>query len=368
MANENTFHIHHTRGPYAEVASAINSFHARSSTDSGPKSESSLNDVSCPFVSTQSIDPHEQRAFIKKASKDSEHAWEDLLEVTPDPWVRATLGPRFWALLIGNDHYPQSPLEGAVNDSLAWESYLVDFFGVPENHIIRIENADRKTMVTALYDLRDNTEIKEGDHVLFAYSGHGSGYDGAIHSFEEDVSQRAGPIEALCPVDRGLSAPDISDREVLLMLTEIHNRTKANITVFLDCSHSTGGTRSVDYNRRSRSLGPLIDPDLVQQMFVEADNNERRGSTISVCSPTWATDTAGLYRPVMLTACQDTELALEEKKNGVFTSSVLKVLRSGKRRGLTCSGLVEAINTLSRHQRARYDGGDALLFEIDSAH
>ncbi len=154
------------------------------------------------------------------------------------------------------------------------------------------------------------------------------------------------------------------------MLTEIHNRTKANITVFLDCSHYTGGTRSVDYNRRSRSLGPLIDPDLVQRMLAEADNHERRGSTISVRSPTWANDTIDLYRPVMLAACQDTELALEETGEGVFTSSALKVLRSGKRRGLPCSGLVTAINarSLNRDQRARFNGEDAVLFEIDSAH
>jgi hypothetical protein len=156
----------------------------------------------------------------------------------------------------------------------------------------------------------------------------------------------------------------------LLMLAEIHNQTKANITVFLDCSHYTGGTRSFDYNRnrRSRSLGPLIDPDLVQRMFAEADNHERRGSTISVRSPTWANDTIDLYRPVMVAACQDTELALEETGEGVFTSSALKVLRSGRRRGLTCSGLVTAINARSRDQRARFDGEDAVLFEVDSAH
>ncbi|RXW18359.1 hypothetical protein EST38_g7500 [Candolleomyces aberdarensis] len=87
--------------------------------------------------------------------------WKDLPEITPDPRVQATLGPHLWALLIGNDNYPQSPLKGSVNDSLAWKSYLIKFLGVPESQITHIQDADRKTMVTALYDLRDNGEIKE---------------------------------------------------------------------------------------------------------------------------------------------------------------------------------------------------------------
>ncbi|KAJ2921197.1 hypothetical protein H1R20_g15896, partial [Candolleomyces eurysporus] len=176
--------------------------------------------------------------------------WQKLEEVTPDPQVQATWGPRLWALLIGNDRYPQSPLRGAVKDSMAWKVYLIDFLGVPEDHITHIENAKRETMVTALYNLRDNDKIKEGDHILFAYAGHGSRYDAQVYSFEDDIGHRAGSIEALCPVDRGLprrrGTPDISDREVLLILSEIHDQTKADITVVLDCCHSGGRNSRIE--------------------------------------------------------------------------------------------------------------------------
>ncbi|RXW19940.1 hypothetical protein EST38_g5903 [Candolleomyces aberdarensis] len=294
--------------------------------------------------------------------------WRDLPEVAPDPQVRETWGPRLWALLIGNNNYPQSPLRGAVNDSLAWKSYLTGFLGVPESHITQIQDADRNTMVTALYDLRDNHNIKESDHVIFAYAGHGSRYDAQVHSFDDDISHRAGSIEALCPVNRGLpqrrSTPDISDREVLLILSEIHNQTKAEITVVLDCCHSGGGTRELGVDLRSRTLAPLVDPEVTQRMFVEADEHpRRRPSTLSVRSPAWASATVDIYQPVVLTACQDTELAWEENERGLFTSAVMRVLRSEKGRNLTCSGLIKAIVPLSHDQRPRFSGEDTILFE-----
>ncbi|RXW19937.1 hypothetical protein EST38_g5900 [Candolleomyces aberdarensis] len=159
---------------------------------------------------------HQNRANRWEPSPDQLN-WRDIREVAPDSQVQATLGPRLWALLIGNDNYPQSPLKGAVNDSLAWKFYLTDFLGVPESHITHIQDADRKTMVAALYDLRDNHNIKESDHIIFAYAGHGSRYDAQVYSFDDDISHKAGSIEALCPVDRGLprrrATPDISDRE-----------------------------------------------------------------------------------------------------------------------------------------------------------
>ncbi|KAJ2924395.1 hypothetical protein H1R20_g12691, partial [Candolleomyces eurysporus] len=310
---------------------------------------------------------HENRADRWELPPDHPK-WQKLEEVTPDPQVQATWGPRLWALLIGNDRYPQSPLRGAVNDSMAWKVYLIDFLGVPEDHITHIENAKRETMVTALYNLRDNDKIKEGDHILFAYAGHGSRYDAQVYSFEDDIGHRAGSIEALCPVDRGLprrrGTPDISDREVLLILSEIHDQTKADITVVLDCCHSGGGTRELNVDSHSRTLAPLIDPEVIKRMFVEADEHpRRRPSTISVRSQAWASATVDIYRPVLLAACQDTELAWEEKQSGLFTSAVLRILRSEMGKGLTCSGLIEAVGPLRRSQKPRFDGADTIPFQ-----
>jgi hypothetical protein len=332
--------------------------------------------------------------------ENDDYCWElpnqpHLPEVDPFPQVQATLGPRLWALLIGNDNYPQSPLRGTVNDSKAWKSYLIDFLGVPESHITHIQDANREAMVTALYDLRDNEDIKRGDHILFAYAGHGSSYEARSHSFEDDISLQAPSIEVLCPVDRGLNrsppllpvvrdldqvpeekkegkkggTPDISDREVLLILVDVHDRTGANITFVLDCCHSGGGIRGLDdgngggCDRRYRSLGSVDDEEVVERMFAEADDHPRRNpKTLSVRSPTWASDTANIYRPALFAACHETQLAWEENGHGAFTSAIMDVLRSEKGNGLTCSGLIEAIGPLSGNQTPLFDGEETQLF------
>ncbi|KAJ2915799.1 hypothetical protein MD484_g4579, partial [Candolleomyces efflorescens] len=299
---------------------------------------------------------------------------------TADPLetLQQTGGSR-WALLIGNNDYPQSQLEGAVNDCEAWRSVLMKVFGLPSSHITLIRDADRATMVTALYDLRDNPEIKEGDHILFAFSGHGSSLRAKKYSFEDDIGLRAGSIEAICPVDRGLppekGTPDISDRELLLILSEVHNQTKAHVTVVLDCCHSGGGTRGFCNNdqrsdegkptqtRRSRSIAPLVDQKVIDRMFSEADSHPRRHpSTLSVRSSAWANDTADIYRPALLAACQETELAWEENMHGAFTSAILDVLRSERGRVLTCADLIEAISPISGSQRPMFDGEETQLF------
>jgi hypothetical protein len=286
----------------------------------------------------------------------------------------AQAGQRLWALLIGNDNYPQSPLQGSVNDCKAWVSYLTDFHAVPTSHITLIQDADREAIVTALYDLRDNPNIKEGDHILFAFSGHGSSFNAKRYSFEDDVSLRAGSIEAICPVDRGLpvgrGTPDISDRELLLILSDIHDQTKANITVVLDCCHSGGRTRELGddggkYDRRSRTMAPLVDENVIERMFAEADDHpRRRPSNPSVRSPAWASQTVDIYRPALLAACQDTELAWEENMHGAFTSAIMDVLRSEKTDDLTYSGLIKAISPLRQDQQPRFDGKDSILFKI----
>jgi hypothetical protein len=292
-------------------------------------------------------------------------SWQNLEKVPPDPRQKATVGPRLWALLIGNDQYSRYPLQSAVKDSLAWNSYLIDYLGVPENQIKLKKNAKRKTMINSLYDLRDNDRIRPGDHILFAYSGQAQSYNAKAYSLEEEINERAGSIEALCPVDRdGSHIPDISDREVLLILSEIHQKTRANITVVLDCDYSGGFTKAKVPRAMDGFEAPL--DDNAHAMFLKADQHHRRlPSTIFARSPTWAIDTVDFYRPVVLAACQDTELAWERDGHGLFTSAVLQVLQSEKGREITCSGLIKTIGPLKDDQKPRFDGEDRILFGVN---
>jgi hypothetical protein len=305
---------------------------------------------------------------INKVRQKERNRWEGpfssrrfLPEGDSDIRIRGTPVHRLWALLIGNDEYPQIPLHGAVNDSNEWKSYLIDSLLVPEDHITHITNAKRTTMVDALYDLRDNKLIEPGDHIFIAYSGHGASYDAKLYSFETDINQRAGSIEALCPVDRtdGESpVPDISDREVGVLLSEIHRYTQAKITVVFDCCHSGGGVREAQLV--PRRVGALADPKIIEAMFSWADQHPRRSALISVCSLKWAAESRNLYQPVLLAACQDTELAREENGRGLFTSALLRELKKGGK--VECSRLIKAVGALRQDQIPRFCGEDRIMF------
>jgi hypothetical protein len=72
-----------------------------------------------------------------------------------------------------------------------------------------------------------------------------------------------------------------------------------------------------------------------------------------------------LYEPVLLAACQDTELAWEENGHGVFTSALLRELKKGKH--LQCSDLIKAVGSLLLDQKPRFAGRDRVLFFRASA-
>ncbi|PBK90975.1 hypothetical protein ARMGADRAFT_864995, partial [Armillaria gallica] len=155
---------------------------------------------------------------------------------------------QFWAVLIGIDAYRIRPLHGCVSDALAMESYLIKDLGVPQERIQRLlgpteleheslnhsSTPSRANIVSSLLSLVSNPEIEFGDNIIIYISGHGSRYSPSHFGL-------AGSIEALCPIDRGnLGAdgtpiPDISDREINAILTEIARSKGHHITVVLDC-------------------------------------------------------------------------------------------------------------------------------------
>ncbi|PBK82949.1 hypothetical protein ARMGADRAFT_901484, partial [Armillaria gallica] len=163
---------------------------------------------------------------------------------------------RFWAVLIGIDSYPSSPLRGCVNDANKIAQYLMEDLGVTEDHIQRSEpkntNIDcmaptRANIIASLLRHSTDSRIKEGDNILIHFSGHGSKYFCSDYPPYKATSAGTGSIEVLCPIDRdvghGGTVPDISDREINVILSEI-SRTKGHrITFILDCCHSSGLTR-----------------------------------------------------------------------------------------------------------------------------
>ncbi|KAK0457402.1 uncharacterized protein EV420DRAFT_1215915, partial [Desarmillaria tabescens] len=166
------------------------------------------------------------------------------------------------AVVIGIDAYPtkEDVLRGCVSDATKIFGFLTQNLGIPTDHIslllgttaslssfnrasgmARIARATRPPW--SLYEF----QIQKGDNVIIYFSGHGAVYRCKDHpGYGPDSPSSTGTIEALCPMDRRARArgfrlgrskpiPDISDRELSTILTEISRTKGHHITVILDC-------------------------------------------------------------------------------------------------------------------------------------
>ncbi|KAK0227264.1 caspase domain-containing protein [Armillaria nabsnona] len=285
---------------------------------------------------------------------------------------------RTWAVLIGVDAYvvnPEYSLRGCVSDALAMKKYLTNDLMVPEDHIqvllspnpeckppnsvadvlvsliintIRLLYPDcltitsrtlptRDNIIRALVDVSRDPRIKEGDHIILFFSGHGTNYPCEIY-FNDDIGEQ-GNIEALCPVDRGYRdakgyiIPDISDREIHVILKEICRVKGHRITVVLDCCYSGSMTRvPVAAGETCRAVDALDGSPSKNMLDAAVSLEKSVTGSVSVLSPKWRPD---MTSHVAVAACKEYELAKEIKgkdgrSTGVFTTALLDTLRFGK--------------------------------------
>ena len=295
--------------------------------------------------------------------------WKNAKAVDPSKSMQSK-GSRFWALIIGNDTYDRSPLGGCVNDADLVRSFILTYLNVPSHQIRLIKNAKRATMVNAFYDLRDNKDIQYGDNILIHYSGHGSSYKAG--DFFQSESSRAGSIETLCPIDRGANVPDISERELSSILSEICAQKGPNITVIFDCCHSGGTLRSSEND--VRYINPVGGRDGIRMMFRAAEMHPRRPpNALPLTSEDWEADISSF---VQLAACQDFQMASEinpdheedswreddstrpnprplgsitrpSPRYGLFTWALIKILKSDIGRDATYESVIELMGRLA---------------------
>ncbi|SJL12695.1 uncharacterized protein ARMOST_16126 [Armillaria ostoyae] len=206
--------------------------------------------------------------------------WSFSLRFEISPTMISHRGRQTWAVIIGIDAYPFSPLRGCVSDALAMGRYLVDDLHVPADHIQYLlgtnfqhraapnnfsisfgfdsvvkfphEGVSKPTcanIIQALLILSTNPDIRHGDNIIIYFAGHGTAYRRADY-FPEGTLDALGHSNALCPIDRGLQhtasdtpVPDISDFEINVILTEISRKKGHHITIILDCAYSSSITR-----------------------------------------------------------------------------------------------------------------------------
>jgi hypothetical protein len=142
-------------------------------------------------------------------------------------------------LLVGIDRYPnfgsEWQLEGCGNDVAILQDTLCRRFGFIDDQItvLRDEQATREGILVALENLVER--VREGDEVVFFYSGHGSQQPDGPEKDEAD-----GKDETLVPFDSGRfphQNRDISDDEIYLWLLRLTDKTPF-VTLIFDCCHS----------------------------------------------------------------------------------------------------------------------------------
>ncbi|KAK0214057.1 caspase domain-containing protein [Armillaria fumosa] len=255
-------------------------------------------------------------------------------------------GSRFYAVLIGIDEYASYPLQGCVSDVRLLEKHLAEDLGVPRNRIQLLLGSkehpspgdpmypSRAHIIDTLLNITHNPEIIHGDNIVIFYAGHGSRYPFQVKCGAIEY------IEALCPIDRDTigdddkPVPDISDREFNTILTRISQAKGHCITVILDCCHSGSVSRGVP-GAGARTSSPTRCATL-QDMLIAGDK-KLRGSPgyRSISSKDWRSD---MSSHVVMAACKEYQFATSkmvkgedeaERHNGIFTDSLVRVLRSG---------------------------------------
>ncbi|KAK0227572.1 hypothetical protein IW262DRAFT_543801 [Armillaria fumosa] len=248
------------------------------------------------------------------------------------------------------------------------EKYLVEDLGVPKDHILLLLGSEdhtspddpmypsRKHITDVLLSLSSNNNIVHGDNIIIYFAGHGSCYS----HYEDDEDEDADEdeiheyIEALCPIDRdaldanGKRVPDISDRELNTILSQISRTKGEHITLILDCCYS-GGTNFGLPERGSRTTPQTRHATLDDMLHTGHNFLKDYPGYRSILAEDWAPD---MDSKVVLAACREYEFAKAKKVkgedgvyNGVFTQSLLRALRSDwKKEGMTYARLIQRLD------------------------
>lgn len=232
------------------------------------------------------------------------------------------------ALLVGVAKYQNLPavsngrmvenLKGPVNDVNIMKDALKTYYGFTEKDIKILNNNEAtRANIEALFDNWLVKESKEGDLVLFYFSGHGS----KVKDFNGDEDD--GYDEVLLPYD---TAPNsgyniIVDDELGMWLQRLHGR---RVVTILDSCYSGGVVRSI----KGEIVSTLEDVPSRQPKFIPIENFQPSSSALAVPKGTPDVPEAVIF----ITASQEYEIAFETSTpqgfHGGFTYALYDGMKS----------------------------------------
>ena len=226
---------------------------------------------------------------------------------------------RVYALLIGIDRYRVvRPLQGCVNDTRHAAEFLRQRLGtrLAERRLFN-EDATRDAIAEAIRS--HLSQAGPGDAALLWFSGHGSEQPVAPEYWHVEPTGMSQTL--VCHDSRDDGVPDMTDKELSLLLDRVADRS-AHVIAVLDCCHSGSGTR--DFGIRTRSVPAATGIPDTSAYLPELQEFAVRSQTRAFTAP---------VRPshVALSACQSHQLAAEQliggEPCGVFSASLLDVIQ-----------------------------------------
>ncbi|KAI0033891.1 hypothetical protein K488DRAFT_69563 [Vararia minispora EC-137] len=299
----------------------------------------------------------------------------------------------FHALLIGIDKYANyGSLKGAIRDVESMHDFLIGAFDVQapssiDLRILKNEQATSARIIEAIAKLKDDKKVKQTDVILIYFAGHGAtmpppkGWPGwaptpPLGGWTEDVE-----IQCIVAHDAAVSmvAPSkysaggvIPDRTLNVLLRELADAKGNNITVILDCCHSSSGTRSADDGPEELNRKVDLKDPMGNRATIPEGYDRRiwgpyfcRGAVLD-----WEYRHAGLGSHVLIAACGRKEQAADGLS---FTQALLELLKQRFLDALSYTLLIKSIKNLGKRrapQNPLCEGNSvqSMLFDIKDVH
>lgn len=243
------------------------------------------------------------------------------------------------ALCVGINRFGALPstawLNGCVNDATDIASTLRTYgFAKADTTVLCDEEATKAAIVGALTTMVD--QAKEGDHLVFTYSSHGT----QVPNEPDGDSEPDGLDEAFACYEIARDG-DQWNRDTVIVddeLRELFARVPRGVLleVILDTCHSGTGVREIDeflleqaQGRLPRYLPQPTPRGLERARGIRAASPARTVDRKALVELTRGRSTAG--KPVLFAACRPDQTAADAtfggRSNGAFTYSFLGALR-----------------------------------------
>lgn len=237
-----------------------------------------------------------------------------------------------WALLVGIDNYPPpvKKLKGCINDINTIYKYLEDHCQTNslkfKPKTLKNSKAIRQGIINGFNHFN---KADSGDICVFHFSGHGSQIKAP--SLFREQNYKLETIVCYDSRDPYTSMGDLCDKELsYLIWRTMHNKEKVHFLSIMDCCHSGTNTKNPSLVFQERAIRPSQQELLIENLlgYEEGYYNDIRkieGQKRVVLQ-------RGSF--IQLSACHASQTAKElnigGKAQGVFTFSLIEILRDNK--------------------------------------